>query len=1148
MQPLSLIKKYGWLEWITHTNFSFLTGASHPEEIVKRSWQQGYSGVGVCDYDGVYGLARAYLDLKRIKNPAFSSHKDVSFPASMRLGGESPKRNVRRGEVCAPAPLSQFRLFFGVELHLRPDHNRPVAFQDTLILYAQNQQGYKNICSLCTYAHRDGKAGAFVTLEELAQMDVRGVIAIQPMRGVLRDPQLLHSSQQQARFAFLREHFSSRLYMALSRHLSPVEDVWITNALELSKRCDVPTIYSQDAFFHKPSRKALSDVLHAIRHNKTLDQCVDQMFPNSERSLHSLMGIAQRYGDLPGFEASLKTSRAISETIEFSLEQLRYDYPKEMIPDGLGAQDYLEVLVWRYASEIYGNHVPEKIRILLDKELQLVKRLRFADYFLTVWDIVCWARQKEILCQGRGSAANSAICFVLGITAVDPALYDLVFERFISVERGDPPDIDVDFEHERREEVIQYIYQRYGRKRAAMVANVITFRSKGALRAVGRALGIGNDVLTHVSNTLDSKFFRKSNAEDVLKKISTDYSKTNVEQLHQQKDGVPWRLWGEMAELIKGFPRHMGIHSGGFMLADKDIDFLVAQEPATMEGRTVIQWCKDDIEGLGFFKIDILSLGMLTAIRKCLFDLKTKYNIPMTLSSIPQEDPATYAMIQRADTVGTFQVESRAQMSMLPRLRPRTFYDMVIEVAIIRPGPIQGGMVHPYLRRRNGEEKIVFPDERLRPILARTLGVPIFQEQVMRIAMAVGGFSPGEANELRKNMGAWSMKGDLEGMLPKLAEGMKSNGLSEIFIKSLIQQMRGFADYGFPESHSVSFALLAYASCYLKCHFPAAFFCSILNSQPMGFYSPHALIQAAKRVDVKIMPVCVNISEWDHKLERVAGDDKMPIFGIRLGLRMVVGLSEKAADKIVAARHQAGGCWIDADGFLRDIQVHRNDLTSIAAANALQCFGLDRRSALWIAEAAPHCPVLEDIEEQVHFDPEGRMEKIEQDFSSMQLTLESHPARVMREDYWHYDVPSRSVTLSKDIVKKRAGSHIHVFGMVLIRQAPPSANGMVFLTLEDEHGFINLALPPQCYSRFYGIIDQQSFICAKGRVQLTNESHSLLVTNIYPPLVFEADVLPLSSAEDIADRVSRWQMRPPLLSQGELFLEEPQVKRELIKS
>ena len=1083
-----------WIEWLSHTNFSFLHGASHPREMLDAAELYNYSGVGICDFDGAYGLARTY-------------------------------RHWR-----AQHPDTRPNLFYGAEIHLAMDHHLPILQQNTLALIARSAAGYGNLCRILSITHKKSKHDAHIILTDLAKLPLDDLVAIIPMRGLLRrssprpdkggDPTQQGSIKQgsikqgdpwQDQCKQVLATFGhGNTYIAFSRHLAPSEDIWLQRALKTKELLGIKSLMSIDPFMHDRSRKKLSDMLAAIRTNLTLDEAAAHLFVNGERSFISKDEIYERFSDLYIFQESILNSIALAESCHFTFAELRYRYPKEMIPPGQSAQTFLTSMTWAGAEKNYGLPLPPKVQNLLEHELALIETLGFADYFLTVWDIVSWARQQKILCQGRGSAANSAVCFVLGITAVDPTKFDMLFERFMSVERGDPPDIDVDFEHERREEVIQYIYKRYGRERSAMVANVITFRGKGALKACGKALGISNELLSLASDQLSSRVNAGKGFEEILEALKNSTSIPNV----------PWSQWNEMTACLKGFPRHLGIHSGGFMIADRPLNQLVPQEPATMDGRTVIQWCKDDIEELGFFKIDILALGMLTAIRKTLQVISDHYKLPLTFATIPQEDAATYQMIQRADTVGTFQIESRAQMSMLPRLLPKTFYDLVIEVAIIRPGPIQGGMIHPFLRRRNGLEAITYPDERLRPILQRTLGIPIFQEQVMRIAMAVGSFSPGEANELRKNMGAWSMRGDINPWLEKLNHGMKKNGLAPDFADAILAQMKGFADYGFPESHSVSFALIAYVSCYLKRHHPAAFFVSLLNSQPMGFYSPHTLVQAAKRQGVTVLPVCVNHSTLDSSLELLStGADLEPcqIFAIRLGMRLITGLSKKTG-LAVERSLQRNGPWTSWNQFLQHTKIPRHELTTLAAANFFSVFGFSRRSAIWIAAAAPHSTWLEDVGEDLSsteksgeiFPAENPQETIHQDIESTQISLYAHPAQFIRDESWCYDVPKSKLHRAKDLEDLIPNQVITVFGMILIQQRPPSAKGMMFITLEDETGFINLALTPETVQRLAQKISGQAFLCVSGKLQKQGASHSILVKDALAPKIHKADVIPIS--------------------------------------
>jgi error-prone DNA polymerase len=1001
-------------EWLCKTNFSFLHGASHPRDLIETANRLGYQSLCINDFDGAYGLARCYRELDYIR-----------------------QQGQHRG----------LKLNYGAEIHFQRDHDLPLILQDTLVLVAQNQRGYSNLNRLLSHAHRDGKDYASIPLEHLQNSNVEGLLAIAPMRGAIRCRNSVN------RHAELKQLFAGRYFLAVSRHLHPAEDRWIKTTLAQAREHGLEYILCQDVFFHDRQQKCVSDLLQAIRNNRVFDECREHFFANAERCLHRGDELRRLYEVIPGYRRALGLSQVLNRSCEFDLDQLGYHYPQEMIPAGLEADSYLRQLVLQGARQKFDQQVPAKIMQQLEHELKLIGELDFADYFLTVWDIVSWARQQNILCQGRGSAANSSVCYVLGITSVNPAQFDLLFERFVSMERGDPPDIDVDFEHERREEVIQYIYQRYGRERAAMVANVITFRGKGALRSVGKALGADESLLQQMSKIASSRYFRGSGTENIVKALQRDHEASNP-----SAPRISWKLWMELSEKLHGFPRHLGIHSGGFMLADKPLNCLLPQEPATMPGRSVIQWCKEDIEALGFFKIDILSLGMLSAIRKCFDYIEHYYGKSLRLDTIPDDDPATYAMIQKADTVGTFQVESRAQMSMLPRLKPACFYDLVIEVAIIRPGPIQGKVIHPYLARREGLEAITYPDERLRPILKRTLGIAIFQEQAMRIAIAVGNFSAGEANELRKKIGAWGIKDfnrDLNPLLVKLEQGMRENGVKAEFAEQILGQMKGFAEYGFPESHAVSFSLIAYASCYLKRHFAAAFYISVLNSQPMGFYSPHALLQAARREGIKLLPISLNHSQWDHRLEKSTPRRE---YAIRLGFRLIRGLSEASVTRIMQRRAES------------------------------------------------------TVDDGIDWKPETRLEAIRKDFGAFKTSLGNHPAQVIKCTQWPYPVAMERFTAAEQLVELPADSDVFCFGMVLVKQSPGSAKGMVFVTLEDETGFINLAFTPQVYTRFYRQVDQQPFLCVVGRLQRVNESHSILVKRVFD-FKSGADLLSLQQQE-----------------------------------
>ncbi len=1059
----SLLKKYKWYEWSNHTNFSFLKGAGHPEEFVQRARSLGYGGLGFCDYDGVYGIVRAFREGKK--------HDDFQ---------------------------KDFKLFYGVELHLAENQTLSLDVRDTVIAYPLNLKGYGNLCRIISKAHERGKHKPWISPEEILSLDYSEIIFIQPSRGLLRR----EDDSFSRRLKLFKEAFSGNLFQMFTRTLSPYDDFWQKKIIEESQALDIPLILSQDTFFPNPSQKFLHDLVQAIRLNSTLEEASEYLFVNDERSLHSLREIEARFSGYSFFEKSLKISQSLSERFHFDLVELKYRYPKELIPEGFDSQSWLEKVSHDAAKARYGIEVPKRVLDILKKELQLVKELGFSDYFLTVWEIVRWAREQGILCQGRGSAANSVICYVLSITAVDPGSFDVLFERFLSAERGDPPDIDVDFEHERREEVIQHIYEFYGRDRAAMVANVITFRTRGAMRAVGKTLGICEDILSQVSEGKSTLALRGEGPEGILSFCEKEYSASNPEK------SIPWGLWGSLAEALKGYPRHLGIHSGGFVITGEALTQFSPVEIATMENRQVIQWSKDDIETLNFFKIDILALGILTAIQKTIDLMAKNHGRHVTLATIPVEDPSTYEMISRADTVGTFQIESRAQMSMLPRLRPRTFYDLVIQVAIIRPGPIQGGFIHPFLKRRNGEEPIHYAHPKLIPILKRTLGVPLFQEQVMRIAMAVGGFNPGEADQLRRYLGSWQIKGDLGPWLTKLKAGMIKEKIHPQFIESTMKQMEGFSAYGFPESHAASFALIAYTSAWLKCHYPEAFFAALLNSQPMGFYSPHTLLQSARRDGVRILPPSVNHSEWDYSLETTAGSVRP--FAIRMGLRSIKGVRRPAIDTMIHIRNKQG-LWRDHERFIKESSVDRMTIASLAGAGALSEFGLTRRDAIWSALKAPCFGTLDEYEDGFKFPKETPSEMVDGDFKAIDTSLYMHPAEVQKVYYWNYDLPSSDLTTSRQIPFRRDGEKLVVFGIVIVRQAPPTAKKILFLTLEDEFGFINCMVRPAVYER--QPIDQELFLCLEGKLQKVGASHSFIVEKMIAKKENVGDLISLQQEE-----------------------------------
>ncbi len=798
--------------------------------------------------------------------------------------------------------------------------------------------------------------------------------------------------------SWLKERFDGNAWIAAELHCGPNDHAKLDVLGKLSLASGLPLVAAGDVHMHLRSRKPLQDVLTAIRLGRPVAQCGQALQPNAERSLRLRMRLAQLYpADL------LAESVKISARCRFSLDELRYEYPQELVPPGETPASWLRQLTldglqWRFKEK-----VPEKVRGLVEHELGLIAELGYEPFFLTVHDIVRFARGQGILCQGRGSAANSVVCYALGITEVDPARMSMLFERFVSKERNEPPDIDVDFEHQRREEVIQYVYRKYGRARAALAATVICYRPRSAVRDAGKALGLPLEEAARLAKSFTFWDPGIEACSPVLK----------------------------MAAALVGFPRHLSQHVGGFVISRGPLAELVPVENAAMPERTVIQWDKDDLEALGLLKVDVLALGMLSAIRRAL------EMVGMQMQGIPAEDPAVYAMIQKADTIGVFQIESRAQMSMLPRLRPATFYDLVIEVAIVRPGPIQGGMVHPYLRRRRGLEPVAYPSPEVEKVLERTLGVPIFQEQVMQLAVVAAGFTPGEADRLRRSMAAWKKRGGLEHFEQKLKSGMQRNGYSAAFADSIYRQILGFGEYGFPESHSASFALLVYVSSWLKHHHPAAFCAALLNSQPMGFYAPSQLVQDAQRHGVEVRPPDVNASDWDCTLEDGA---------LRLGLRMVGGLSETAGQRIASGRPYAS---------VTELDLNRKDLRSLAAAGALQSLAGHRRLAHWAAAGAGRRAPLDApaLERLPALAPPREGEDIVADYASLGLTLGRHPLALLRKH-----LQRSGVVTAKQLFERPNGKSVRVAGLVTCRQRPDTASGVVFVTLEDETGCVNVVV------------------------------------------------------------------------------------------
>jgi error-prone DNA polymerase len=825
--------------------------------------------------------------------------------------------------------------------------------------------------------------------------------------------------------------------------------------------------------YHVPSRRILQDVLTAIRHGCSVAELGERRFPNAERHLRSLNDLSELFAEAPG---ALACTVEIAHRCRFSLEQLRYEYPEELCPAGITPLEHLTRLTWDGARSRYPRGIPEKVRRLIKHELALIAELHYEAYFLTVWDLVLFARSKGILCQGRGSAANSAVCFCLGVTSVDPDRIDVLFERFISKERNEAPDIDIDFEHERREEVLQYVYAKYGRERAGMTAEVITYQARSAVRDVGKALGLSLDRIDVLAKAVDHRH--------------------DEERLRERFQGVGLtcdsflgRMLIELVGELVHFPRHLSQHVGGMVITQGPLCELVPIENASMEGRTVVEWDKNDLDALGILKVDCLALGMLTAIRKGFDLIRRHYGRQLTLATVPAEDPAVYDMVCRADTVGVFQIESRAQMSMLPRLRPRCFYDLVVEVAIVRPGPIQGNMVHPYLRRRRGQEPVDYPDERIRAVLEKTLGVPIFQEQAMRLAVVAAGFTPGEADQLRRAMGAWRKRGVMEPFRKKLLAGMKANGYSAEFAERVFKQICGFGEYGFPESHAASFALLVYVSAWLKRYYPEVFSVALLNSQPMGFYAPAQIIADARAHGVSVRPVDVNFSLWDCTLESADGSRR----AIRLGFRMIGGLPSRVAECLVGRRET--GPYVSFDDFVKRTGLRSSPLKKLAHADAFGSLGLTRREALWrILPDDEPMPLFDSIpadEVAVDLPTMTPLREVLTDYITTGLTLRQHPISFLRKE-----MNERGVTPAQGLAKCVHGREVTVAGLVLMRQRPSTAKGVTFVTLEDETGVVNLIIRQNIWELHRQAARSAVIMLASGQLQREGRVIHVLVDRI----------------------------------------------------
>ncbi|UYL10222.1 error-prone DNA polymerase [Bdellovibrio sp. SKB1291214] len=1044
----------GFVELLGRSNFSFLRGASSPEEMVEAAIHNSYDGIAMCDLNGLYGVARGFL----------TANTPSMFTESTK-------------------PKDGFRYIIGSELTLTD--------QSTITLIPMNKNGYTHLCELLTLGKRQAAKGfSSLRLEQIEKYNQDLLcLALPPI--------------DEKRYDSLEKIFKDRLYIPVWRDLTWESHEFYRQALLLEQKCGAQLFVSQRPFMHTRKRKPLFDVLTCVLHHTTLEQAKDKLIQNAERSLRTIPEISSLWADRVDL---VEKTVEIAARVNFTLNEIRYRYPRSNLPQGKTPTEYLRFLVEEGIKWRFPEGASEQILKTIDHELKMIKELEYEDYFLTLREICEFADRKGILYQGRGSAANSIVCFCIGLTSVNPKDIDVLFERFISVERREPPDIDIDFEHSRREEVIQYIYEKYNERHAAMVCTVVRYRSRMAIREAAKAFGIS---LEHINAMV--KFMGR----DGMRRLIED---PNIHKRFGVENPQVWMLFLEMARQLHGFPRHLGIHTGGFLITQDPITEMVPVEKATMNGRYVIQWNKDDVATLKLMKIDVLSLGMLTCLRKCFDLLKNHKGLSYNLATLPQNDPKTYDMICKAETVGVFQIESRAQMQTLPRMLPRNFYDLVVEVALVRPGPLQGGMVHPYLRRRQGLEPVDYAHKDLIPILKRTHGVPIFQEQVMRIVIVAAGFSPGEADELRRIMSsAWRKRSTMDAIRDRIMTGFKNHGISEQYAEQIYATIEGFANYGFPESHAASFAVLTYASCYLKCRHPDVFACGLLNSQPMGFYAPRTIIAEAQRNGVKVAPLCIQKSDYDYILEE---ENDNRTHTLRVGFRSIYGLPEEQARKIEDER-KLNGCYKDIKDFIQRTQLPRGTLVKLAATGAMECFetsareliwhieglSLDQNSFLWgqPKEVLTHTPVAEhDEDDSDHLPFESNWDRMRREYETKGFSVDSHPLSVLRS-YLNTKnqtlieqrfIPYVTSTDLERIINKRK---VRVAGMISITQRPPTAKGMCFITLEDEFGFMNIVIHPDVYQKNREVIySGRSLLEVQGQVEKVGSIINVRAINILP--------------------------------------------------
>ncbi len=986
------------------SNFSFLRGASHPSELVERAIELGYKALAITDECSLAGVVRAHIAAKD----------------------------------------SKLKLIIGAEFFLSEGLH--------LVMLAPDRRAYTELSALITRARLNSPKGEYqLSLSDCTQSTSHclgiWIPAYEPAEFAAQTPYA----------ETLAKNFKKRLWLGFQRLHRPGEQAFYERCQQLAESLHIPLLACGNVHMHERQRKPLQDTLTAIRLNTPIQFLGQGLLANSEHYLRE-PAILEKLYPAPLLAETLRLARRCT----FSLQELQYQYPDEVVPAGKSALAFLRELSEAGARTRWPDGVPDKVISQIDHELKLIAEMRYEHYFLTVHDIVHYARSQNILCQGRGSAANSAVCYCLYITEVDPSRGQLLFERFISKERDEPPDIDVDFEHERREEVIQYIYRKYGRDRAALAATVITYKSRSAVRDVGKALGFDEALITQLSKSM--AWWDKR--EELVSRLQQAGLKGPIAQ-----------HFFDLVQEIHGFPRHLSQHVGGFVISKEPIANLVPLENAAMEARTIIQWDKEDLEAMRLMKVDILALGMLSSIRKSLALISSQQQREFRLQDIPAEDPATYDMLCQADSIGVFQIESRAQMSMLPRMAPRCFYDLVIQIAIVRPGPIQGDMVNPYLLRRQGLEPVSYENDAIKEVLERTLGIPIFQEQVIKMAMVAAGFGGGEADQLRRAMASWGRNGHLDKFRDKLINGMLDNGYPQSFAERLFSQMQGFGAYGFPESHSASFAILAYSSAWLKRHHPAAFFAGLLNSQPMGFYSPSQLIQDAQRHAVEVRPFCLNHSHWDYQLEY----ERDGRIALRMGLRQVQGLGKEAVEKIVVERQQHGLFTSLADFFKR-VPLHQNQRNALTRADVFKTFDLHRRQSQWqvsaLEQATPLLPPTQDLDDDVQLQQASEISEVTADYSYTGLSLREHPMALVRARPLFAQCRRAS-----DLSHIDNGHFIQIAGLVTCRQRPGTASGVLFLTLEDETGNSNIVVWTNVQQRCRQAILTGKLLIIKGNVQ-----------------------------------------------------------------